>query len=99
MRLTEVKSHGKGARRVGNILLTNDSDVTVFAQIKPNIVPENPEIPEEFWILVTYQLAFLVAPSLTNSDTKVVQMVLSMYTDMLQTAMFNDLNQTETYNE
>jgi hypothetical protein len=99
MRIAFVESENLKTRRVGNVLLSDCAEPIVYAHITANVVPENTAIPDTFWTLVAYQLAFLSAPALSNSDQKVIQMVASTYNDLLSSALYSDLSEQNSYME
>lgn len=90
-----VYAEGGEYERVGNILFTNGSP-TIHAMSMRKMKNGNytfgvdGTIPEDFWELVAYALAFLVSPRLSSGDSK-IQVISSIYNTILQTMVDNDV--------
>lgn len=86
---------GGDYRRVGNMILTNGRPIifaiTLDKDRRNNYYFGQEElVPDDFWELVAYELAILASTRLSSGDSK-TQIIASIYNDLLQTLISNDV--------
>ena len=64
IKITEVLPREVEYRKIGNKIYSKDLIYSVIGIRTETITPDNPNIPDEFWILVAYAMAFLASESL-----------------------------------
>ena len=81
--VTVIKNHDYHKRiqftRYKNIIYTNDKDIEVFGIVKPKLEEIEDIVPIEFVDLIAYQLALLIAPSLSPKDSAIQQLIANQY--------------------
>lgn len=95
-----VGAEGGDYRRMGSLLLTNGKP-EIYAILleegrKNFYFGQEDLVPEDFWELVAYALAFLVCPRLASGSTK-IQEISAIYSTLLQTLIENDIKNEKHY--
>lgn len=90
-----VYAEGGDYLRVGSTLLTNGSPVIYAITLEKDrrnnyYFGQEDLIPDDFWELVAYALAFFASPRLSSGDAK-TSIIMSMYNTLLQTLISNDV--------
>ena len=84
IKITEVLPREVEYRKIGNKIYSKDLIYSVIGIRTETITPDNPNIPDEFWILVAYAMAFLASESMSNNDQAMIQIVSSKYNMYLE---------------
>ena len=84
IKITEVLPREVEYRKIGNKIYSKDLIYSVIGIRTETITPDNPNIPDEFWILVAYAMAFLASESMSNNDQAMIQVVSSKYNMYLE---------------
>lgn len=84
VKLVEIIPRDVEYRRIGNKILSKQEITMCIGINTDDIEPTNDNIPDEFWILVAYAMAFLASESMSNNDQTVLQVVSSKYNMYLE---------------
>ena len=90
IKITEIIPRNVEYRKIGNKLYSKQAIDTVIGIKTDTITPDNLNIPEEFWILVSYAMAFLASESMSNNDQVMIQVVSSKYNSYLEQMKLTD---------
>lgn len=84
VKLVEIIPRDVEYRRIGNKILSKQEITTCIGINIDDVEPNNDNIPDEFWILVAYAMAFLASESMSNNDQAMIQIVSSKYNMYLE---------------
>ena len=84
VKLVEILPSDLEYRRIGNRIFSAGPIDACIGIDTYDIIPGNENIPDEFWILVAYAMAFLASESMSNNNQVTIQVVASKYNAYLE---------------
>lgn len=91
VKLVEIMPREAEYRRIGNRILSKQEIETCIGINTDDVEPTNDNIPDEFWILVSYAMAFLASESMSNNNQVTIQVVASKYNSYLEQMKLQDI--------
>lgn len=84
VKLIEILPSDTEYRRIGNRILSQKPIEVCIGVYNDEITPTNENIPDEFWMLVAYAMAYLASESMSNNNQVTIQVIASKYNSYLE---------------